>query len=124
MTEEEKNEETREEPAPEEGELLSEMERLGRELGRSLQDAWDSDERKELESELTRGLDAAGKQITRMAREASETEAAQEIKQGASSVGREIHQGLLSGLRLLNRELSKDRSKPDRSDGDDGDKED
>ncbi len=101
------------------GELVDELQRLGREIGRSLKHAWDSEDRQRIEDEVGKSLGAAGREMGKVARQAGDTEAGKQIKAGAETVGRDVRDGLLAGLRLLNRELSKGRSS--RDSGDDGD---
>lgn len=95
------------EDAREGDELLEELDKLGREIGRGLKDAWKSDERKEIEAEVSKGIDVAGRELGKLARDANDSDAAKELKKGATAVGREIRDGLLSGLRKINEELDK-----------------
>lgn len=104
------DEETRtEEPQPEPGndtpELIEELDKLGRDVTQGLADAWRSDERKEIQGEIEKGLDAAGRELGKLARDARESEAARELGKGAREASRELKAGLLSGLKFLNREL-------------------
>lgn len=86
-------------------EVLEEFHQLGRRLGAALHGAWESEDRKRLEGELMRGLRKAGNDLQRVGKDAAASPAMDEVKRGASTAGREIRDGLLSGLRLLNREL-------------------
>lgn len=108
MTDEEsRTEETQEEAANEDArpELIEELDRLGRDVTEGLADAWRSDERKEIQGEIEKGLGAAGRELGKIVREARESEAARELGKGAREAGTELKTGLLSGLRFLNREL-------------------
>ena len=102
------DEEARVEDPSDAGEVLEELDKLGREIGRGLKEAWESEERKEIETEVSKGIDAAGRELGKLAKDANESEAAKELKKGASAVGREIRDGLLSGLRKLNEELDRE----------------
>jgi hypothetical protein len=105
------DEETRtEEPTAEAEEesnpdLIEELDKLGRDVTEGLTDAWRSDERKEIQGEIEKGLGAAGRGLGKVARDARESEAAQGLGKGAREAGKELKAGLLSGLRFLNREL-------------------
>jgi hypothetical protein len=100
-------------------ELVDELQQLGKEIGRSLKHAWDSEDRKRIESEVSKSLGAAGKEIGKVARNAGGSEASKQIRSGAETVGRDVREGLLAGLRLLNRELSKGRGSRRSGDGED-----
>jgi len=91
------------------GELIEELDKLGREIGRGLRKAWESDERKEIEAEVSKGIDVAGRELGKLAKEASESEAAKELRKGAKAVSRELRDGLMSGLRKLNEELDEEK---------------
>ncbi len=100
-------------------EVLSEINRLGRQLGTAVSRAWESDERKRVEDELTDGLQRAGKEIHRLGEDLAGTPAMESAKKGAGSAARELRTGVLGGLRFLNRELGKalDKAEPPDSGG-------
>ena len=93
------------------GDLIEEIDKLGRDVTQGITDAWKSDERKEIQDEVEKGLGAAGRELGKIAEDVGQSDAAQELKKGAKEAGKEIHKGLLSGLRFLNRELGGDGKK-------------
>jgi len=94
-----------EEPKPQGGDIIEELDKLGRDVSQGIADAWRSDERKEVQEEIEKGLGAAGKELGKVAADVNSSEAAQELKKGAKAAGRELKSGLLSGLKFLNREM-------------------
>ena len=74
-----------------------------------------------MESEIVDEIRLAGRQVRELARDVAETKTAQDIKEGASSLGRQAGAGLLAGLKTLNRELDRSRSKPEPPAPEDGD---
>ncbi len=101
-------------------ELLGEVDRLGRRLGEALFRAWDSDERKRAEQQLGDGLQQVADEVQRLGGGLSEKPGVKDLKRGAGAVGRELSGGVLSGLRLLNRELDRALAE-ERVDAEDGD---
>jgi hypothetical protein len=102
------NDQPIEEPTAEEvDDVLSEINRLGRRLGTAVSRAWESDERKRVEDELSDGLQRAGKELHRVSEGLAGSPAVEGAKKGADSAARELRTGVLTGLRFLNRELSR-----------------
>lgn len=125
MTDEDaRTEDSKPEPENEDaaGDLIEELDKLGRDVTEGLTDAWRSDERKEIQGEIEKGLGAAGRELGKIAHDARESEAARGLGKGAREAGKELKAGLLSGLKFLNRELGGERDKPrdDEADEDDG----
>lgn len=91
--------------------LVEELDKLGRDVTGGLADAWRSDERKEIQGEIEKGLGAAGRELGKIARDARESDAARGLGRGARDAGKELKAGLLSGLKFLNRELAGEEKK-------------
>ncbi len=92
--------------------IIDEVNRLGHQLGAIFKDTWGADDEDDMESEIVDEIRLAGRHVRDLARDVSETKTAQDIKQGASSLGRQAGAGLLAGLKTLNRELDRTRDKP------------
>lgn len=114
------------EDAPAE-DLLAEVNRLGLRLGEAIGRAWESDERRQVEDQLADGLQRAGHGLHRLGEDLAGSKAVEGVKKGADTAGRELRDGLLSGLRLLNRELDRalasERAEEQAGGGDEGDRE-
>ncbi len=100
----------------EERTVVEELSELGRQLGTAFKSAWESEERRKLQQEISEGLDALGDQFEEAVRTARESEALQELKADLkqtvetareSEPVQDIRQGLAKGLRQINSELSK-----------------
>jgi len=100
----------------EEGTVVEELGELGRQLGAALKAAWESEQRRELQQEISEGLKALGDELEEAVKTARESEAIRElqadIKQAVettwqSEAIQDIRRGLLKGLRQINQELSK-----------------
>lgn len=121
MTEEPKVEETLgEEPMNEEQgierNIADELERLGQQLAKTAKAAWESDERKKLQTEITTGVQRFGQEISTAFEKATASDQAKELLTRAERVAtdvqktdvvEEVRKGLLVGLEALNRELGK-----------------
>ncbi len=104
--------------------LLAEVNRLGHQLGEAIGRAWESDERRQVEGQMADGMQRAGKGLHRLGEELAGSRAVEGVKKGADTAGRELRDGLLSGLRLLNRELDRALATERRGSGDGDDDED
>ena len=100
----------------EEKSISSELARLGKQVADAINVAWQSEDRKKLQAEVTSGLDSFGAQVSDAMRKASESDAAAQIRDETekvvaqireSDVTGEVRKGLISGLAVLNRELGK-----------------
>ena len=98
------------------GDLAAELQELGRNLKDILQTAWESQERKKLQSEIESGLTQLGDSLNQAVGEFKESPAGQRMKAGAENLGtkiktgeveNEIREDLLSVLRTVNSELQK-----------------
>lgn len=98
-----------------EGAILEELTRFGNRLAAVARQAWESDQRKNIETEVREGLLKAGERLDQVAEELRKSEVTQDLKVQASKtaqkveeseVTQEIRKGVLTGLRRLNDELS------------------
>jgi hypothetical protein len=98
------------------GDLVAELQELGRNLKDILQTAWESQERKKLQSEIESGLSQLGDSLNQAVDEFKESPAGQRVKSDAENlrakiktgeVENEIREDLLSVLRTMNAELQK-----------------
>jgi len=76
---------------------------------------------KDIQSMVAEELRQAKGQVEHLAKEVSSSKAAQELSGQTEKIGRKLGEGLLSGLRALNRELGK-ALEPDGDKKDEGDK--
>jgi hypothetical protein len=109
------DQETRD-PQGRSGEVASEFKDLGENLKSILQNAWESEERKNLQREIESGLANLGKTLEQAAKEFKESEAGQRLKADAEDLHQRIRSGevetrvrddLLAALRKVNSELEK-----------------
>ena len=100
----------------EEKSISSELARLGKQVAEAISQAWEGEDRKKLQAEVTAGLETFGEQVSDAMRKASESDAANQIRDQTenvvarvreSDVTAEVRKGLISGLEILNRELGK-----------------
>ena len=100
----------------EEKSISSELARLGKQVADAIAQAWESEDRKKLQAEVTAGLETFGDQVSDAMRKASESDAANQLRDQTeqvaarvreSDVTAEVRRGLISGLEILNRELGK-----------------
>ncbi len=96
--------------------LGEELTRLGNQVAEAARLAWESEERKRLQAEISDGIKSFGVQVEDAVRKASESETAKKVKMQAEQVAvkakdtdvvDDMRQGLLVGLQALNRELGK-----------------
>ncbi len=116
MTEEPKVEETVSEEPTAERSIADELAKLGQQLATAAQKAWDSDERRRLQNEVTTGVQRFGQELSGAVNKAAESDQAKEFKTRATRVAEdmqktdvieEVRKGLLVGLEAINRELGK-----------------
>ena len=98
------------------GDVLDELKLFGQQLGTAVKSFWDSDESRSLRKEISDGLAEAVREMDKAVKNVQESEAAKEFGQSVkgtvdkareSDVAGQIQEGLVSGLRSLNTELSK-----------------
>ncbi|MGE5601954.1 MAG: hypothetical protein ACM30E_02825 [Nitrososphaerales archaeon] len=116
MTEEPKVEEPIGEEPQAERSIADELAKLGQQLATAAQKAWESDERKRLQNEITTGVQRLGQELSGAMSKAAESDQAKELKTRATKVAEdvqktdvidEVRKGLLVGLEAINRELGK-----------------
>ena len=109
------DQETRD-PQGRSGEVASEFKDLGENLKSILQNAWEREERKNLQREIESGLANLGKTLEQAAKDFKESEAGQRLKADAEDLHQRIRSGevetrvrddLLAALRKVNSELEK-----------------
>jgi hypothetical protein len=96
----------------EEKSISSELARLGKQVADAISQAWESEDRRKLQAEVTVGLETFGDQVSDAMRKASESDAANQLRDETekvvarvreSDVTAEVRKGLISGLGVLNR---------------------
>lgn len=96
--------------------IAEELNKMGKLLVQAVQAAWESEERKKLEAEVTEGLRKISDEVTAAARKANESDAAKQLKVQAEKIAtevkehdiaEEVRKGLLVGLEAINQELGK-----------------
>jgi hypothetical protein len=96
--------------------LSDELTRLVNQVTEAARLAWESEERKRVQTEITKGLKKASIQVDEAVRRASESKTAKKVRMQAEQVAvkakdadvvDDMRQGLLVGLQALNRELGK-----------------
>lgn len=116
MSEEQKT--TNEAPAKEtaDSEILDELQALGAQLVTTVKSLWESEESRKLRKEIGDGFVELGQQIDTAVKSTQESEAAKQFSEQVketveqarqSDVVDKVQEGLLTGLRELNAELSK-----------------
>jgi phage-related protein len=116
MSEEQKT--TDEVPAEEtaSSEILDELQALGAQLATTVKSLWESEDSRKLRKEIGDGFVELGQQIDTAVKSAQESEAAKQFSEQVketveqarqSDVVGKVQEGLLTGLRELNSELSK-----------------
>ncbi|HLE22748.1 MAG TPA: hypothetical protein VI701_00420 [Anaerolineales bacterium] len=98
------------------GELSDELRALGENLRSVFQAAWDSDDRRRLQREIETGIGALAESLGQAARDFSESETGQQMKQEArefservrsGEVESKVRQDLTAILRKMNEELGR-----------------
>jgi predicted nucleic acid-binding Zn-ribbon protein len=101
---------------PPENDLIDEFRTLGKNLVEALRAAWDSPERKKLESEISTGLNDLANTLNREAQSFKESPTGQQLKSDLEDLRQRMHNGevenqvrseLLGALRTVNQELQK-----------------
>lgn len=115
MAEEQKTDQT---PAGEqrpESQLLGEIQSLGKQLALAVKALWDSDDSRKLRQEIGEGFSELGRQLDDAVKSAQESEAAKQFseqvketvdKARESDLAGKLEEGLTTGLRQLNQQLS------------------
>jgi hypothetical protein len=104
-----------EEQKPQQSEILDELDSLGKQLALAVKTLWESEDSRNLRQELRQGFAELGRQLDTAVKSAQESEAAQEFseqvketmdKARQTDLAGKLEQGLVTGLRDLNREIS------------------
>jgi hypothetical protein len=117
MTEEQKttSDTPAEEPTPG-SEILQELHSLGTQLATAVKSLWESEDSRKLRQEIGDGFVELGHQVDDAIKSAQESEAAKQFtvqvketmdRARASDLTGKVEEGLVTGLRQLNEELSK-----------------
>jgi hypothetical protein len=98
------------------GEILDELNALGEQLSKAVKTLWDSEDARKVRQEIGDGFVELGHQVDEAMKTARDSEAAKEFetkvketvdKARESDVAGQVQEGLVTGLRQLNEELSK-----------------
>jgi BMFP domain-containing protein YqiC len=96
--------------------ILDELEALGQQLTTALKTLWESEESQKLRQDLRQGFVQLGQEIDEAVKTAQDSEAAKQFseqvkgtmdKARQSDIASKVEEGLASGLRKMNAELSK-----------------
>jgi chemotaxis regulatin CheY-phosphate phosphatase CheZ len=107
--------------APTEGqeagsEMLEELHSLGRQLSEAVKSLWESDDSRKLRQDIGDGFVELGRQLDSAVKSAQESEAAKQFseqvkdtveKARASDIAGQVEEGLVTGLREMNAQLSR-----------------
>ena len=105
-----------EEPKVEGRSITEELSKLGKQMADAIKAAWESDDRKKLQAEILDGLQKFGDEVSEALDKAGQSETAQDLRVKAekvatdvrtSAVAEDVRKGVISGLDVLNTELSK-----------------
>jgi hypothetical protein len=105
-----------EEPKVEGRSITEELSKLGQQMATAIKAAWESDDRKKLQAEILDGLQKFGDEVTEALDKAGKSETAQDLRVKAekvatdvrtTGVAEDVRKGIISGLDVLNTELSK-----------------
>jgi hypothetical protein len=105
-----------EEPKVEGRSITEELSKLGKQMADAIKAAWESDDRKKLQAEILDGLQKFGDEVTVALDKAGKSETAQDLRVKAekvavdvraSAVAEDVRKGIISGLDVLNAEMSK-----------------
>jgi hypothetical protein len=100
----------------EEKTIAQEFSRLGKQVADAIHAAWESEDRKKLQAELADGLQRFEAELDAALQKAAQSDAAKQVREQTekvvadvkdSNVADEVRKGLISGLDVLNKELSK-----------------
>ena len=98
------------------GEILDELQSLGEQLVTAVKALWDSEDARNVRQEIGDGFVELGHQVDEAIKSARESEATKEFeakvketvdKARESDVAGQVQEGLVTGLRQLNEEMSK-----------------
>ena len=104
------------EEKPQGSEFMQELQSLGQQLTTAIKSMWESEDSRKLRSEISDGFIELGKQVDSAVKSAQESEAAKQFgeqvketmdKAKESDFVGKMEEGLVTGLRELNTQLSK-----------------
>ncbi len=96
--------------------IADELGKLGQQVANAAKAVWESEERRKLQAELTRGVEKFSQELSATLDKAAESEEAKALRVKAEKVVEEVREadviedirkGILAGLEVLNRELGK-----------------
>jgi flagellar motility protein MotE (MotC chaperone) len=96
--------------------ISQEFNRLGKQVADAIHAAWESEDRKKLQDELTEGLQSFEAQVDEALKKAMQSDTAKQLQQQTekvvtqvreSGVSEEVRKGLIGGLEVVNKELGK-----------------
>jgi flagellar motility protein MotE (MotC chaperone) len=96
--------------------ISQEFNRLGKQVADAIHAAWESEDRKKLQDELTEGLQNFEAQVDEALKKAMQSDTAKQLQQQTekvvtqvreSGVSEEVRKGLIGGLEVVNKELGK-----------------
>ncbi len=96
--------------------IADELAKMGAQIAAAAKTAWESEERKKLQHEISTGVQRFGQELNTAVTKAAESEQAKELKTRATRVAEdvqktdvveEVRKGILVGLEAINRELGK-----------------
>ena len=105
-----------EEPKVEGRSITEELGKLGKQMADAIKTAWESDDRKKLQAEILDGLQKFGDEVTVALDKAGQSDTAKDLRVKAekvavdvraSAVAEDVRKGIISGLDVLNAEMSK-----------------
>jgi ElaB/YqjD/DUF883 family membrane-anchored ribosome-binding protein len=95
--------------------VTAELQKLGHQLGETLQSAWESEERKRMEKEIREGVQSFVNEVDKVLKDMNASEAASRLKDEAttaksrvdeSELGQKARLGIVEGLRWLGEGLN------------------
>jgi hypothetical protein len=105
-----------EEPKVEGRSITEELGKLGKQMADAIKAAWESEDRRKLQTEILDGLQKFGDEVTVALDKAGKSETAQDLRVKAekvavdvraSAVAEDVRKGIISGLDVLNAEMTK-----------------
>jgi hypothetical protein len=105
-----------EEPKVEGRSITEELGKLGKQMADAIKAAWESEDRRKLQAEILDGLQKFGDEVTVALDKAGQSDTAKDLRVKAekvvvdvraSAVADDVRKGIISGLDVLNAEMSK-----------------
>jgi vacuolar-type H+-ATPase subunit E/Vma4 len=95
--------------------VAAEFQKMGQQLGETLQSAWESEERKRIEKEVREGVQSFVAEVDKVLRDVRSSESTSKLKEDAadakakvedSELGQKAREGIVEGLRWLSEGLN------------------